>query len=55
MPVEEALEELKRCAGTQFDPNLVEIFNTATQNAAATPVMITGDEVASPETDSSDK
>jgi len=52
MPVEEALEELKRCAGTQFDPNLVEIFNTAIQNAAATPVMITGDEIASPETDS---
>ena len=23
---EEALEELKRCAGTQFDPRLVEIF-----------------------------
>jgi HD-GYP domain-containing protein (c-di-GMP phosphodiesterase class II) len=23
---EEALEELKRCAGTQFDPHLVEVF-----------------------------
>jgi len=22
----EVLEELKRCAGTQFDPHLVEIF-----------------------------
>jgi HD-GYP domain-containing protein (c-di-GMP phosphodiesterase class II) len=26
MPVEDALKELKRCAGTHFDPNLVEAF-----------------------------
>ncbi|RJX18557.1 MAG: diguanylate cyclase [Ammonifex sp.] len=26
MPVEEAVEELKRCVGTQFDPDLVEEF-----------------------------
>ncbi|MEW6770283.1 MAG: diguanylate cyclase [Bacillota bacterium] len=26
LPPEEALKELKRCAGTQFDPRLVEIF-----------------------------
>ncbi|MGE5398424.1 MAG: PAS domain S-box protein [Chitinophagales bacterium] len=25
-PIEEALEELRRCAGTQFDPSLVPIF-----------------------------
>lgn len=26
MPQEEAIAELKRCSGTQFDPNVVEIF-----------------------------
>ncbi|MEW6574020.1 MAG: HD domain-containing phosphohydrolase, partial [Bacillota bacterium] len=26
LPPEEALKELKRCAGTQFDPRLVGIF-----------------------------
>lgn len=26
MPIEAAMEELRRCAGTQFDPKLVEIF-----------------------------
>jgi HD-GYP domain-containing protein (c-di-GMP phosphodiesterase class II) len=26
MPKEEALKEIKRCSGTQFDPNLVEVF-----------------------------
>ena len=28
----EALEELRRCAGTQFDPTLVDIFCTSLQN-----------------------
>lgn len=26
MPEEDAIKELRRCAGTQFDPNIVEIF-----------------------------
>ena len=26
MTVESAIKELKRCSGTQFDPELVEIF-----------------------------
>jgi hypothetical protein len=26
IPLDEALEELRRCAGTQFDPQVVDIF-----------------------------
>ena len=26
MSLNDALEELRRCAGTQFDPDLVEVF-----------------------------
>ena len=33
MTVEEAIEELKKCSGTQFDPNLVEICIQAFQKS----------------------
>jgi HD-GYP domain-containing protein (c-di-GMP phosphodiesterase class II) len=26
VPLDDALDELRRCAGTQFDPNVVEVF-----------------------------
>jgi len=31
----EALKEVKRCAGTQFDPQLVEIFLKIVKNKAS--------------------
>ena len=54
LPIEEALDELKRGAGTQFDPKLVAIFNTAIQSTMGTPVITDGGEVASPETEPAD-
>lgn len=54
LSIEEALEELKRGAGTQFDPNMVGLFSTAIQSTPRTPVDIEGKEVASPEAGSTD-
>ena len=54
LPLEEALEELKRGAGTQFDPKLVAIFDTAIQRTTGTPVSTKSEEVASPETGATD-
>jgi len=49
MPVEEALEELKRCANIQFDPNLVEVFRNAIQSTMESPVGIKSKKGASSE------
>ncbi len=49
MPVEEALEELKRCANIQFDPNLVEVFHNVIQSTMETPVGIKSKKGASSE------
>ncbi len=37
MPVPEAVSELKSCAGTQFDPKIVEVFLTVVVGAPALP------------------
>jgi diguanylate cyclase (GGDEF)-like protein len=54
LSLEEAFEELHRGAGTQFDPNLVEIFLKAIQSTMGTPVATESEEVASPEAGSVD-
>jgi two-component system, cell cycle response regulator len=41
VPLDEALDELRRCAGTQFDPNVVEVF---CQEAEAVLRDVQGDE-----------
>jgi HD-GYP domain-containing protein (c-di-GMP phosphodiesterase class II) len=35
-PVEEAMKEIRRCAGTQFDPAIVAAFDNAHQKGALT-------------------
>jgi HD-GYP domain-containing protein (c-di-GMP phosphodiesterase class II) len=37
MTREDALEELRRCAGTQFDPRVVEAFVHCLQTASELP------------------
>ncbi len=54
LSLEEAFEELHRGAGTQFDPNLVEIFLKAIQSTMGTPVATESEEVASSEAGSVD-
>ena len=54
LSIEEAFEELHRGAGTQFDPNLVEIFHNAIQSTMGTPVATESEEVASSEAGSAD-
>ena len=54
LSVEEALEELKRCANTQFDPNLVEVFHNIIQSTTKTPVGMKSKKEASSEAGSVD-
>jgi len=41
MPLEEVLEEIKRCAGKQFDPRLVELFLPIARNNITQPLRRT--------------
>jgi HD-GYP domain-containing protein (c-di-GMP phosphodiesterase class II) len=36
LTLEEAIEELKRCSGTQFDPKLVEIMESVIEEELRT-------------------
>ena len=38
MPIARALEELRRCAGTQFDPRVVEAFSALVAERDSAPL-----------------
>jgi diguanylate cyclase (GGDEF)-like protein/putative nucleotidyltransferase with HDIG domain len=40
LPIQEALKELKRCAGTQFDPKLVDVFCRVIESAPSKRLQI---------------
>ena len=54
LPIDKALEELKRGAGTQFDPRLAEIFITAIRTRAVTPIGTESQETVSPDPGAAD-
>ncbi|MGW1228031.1 HD-GYP domain-containing protein [Streptomyces sp. NPDC001515] len=47
-PVPAALEELKRCAGTQFDPQMVRALARGLERHGWAPDAVTGDELPGP-------
>ena len=44
IPLDDALEELRRCAGTQFDPDVVELFCQEAERARQDAALIAADE-----------